>query len=98
VPAWVQVEGHEPHIASQSDGAGGLRIQAIGLPQLSPGAPTFRMHVYGPGGLEELSSEPVTVNRPELILSPQVVGVGQHLIAVLETPFGALLTPVDVSV
>jgi len=56
------------------------------------------MHVYGPGGLEELSSEPVTVNRPELILSPQVVGVGQHLIAVLETPFGALLTPVDVSV
>jgi hypothetical protein len=98
VPAWLQVEGHEPLIASQSDGAGGVRIQAIGLPQLSPGAPPFRMQVYGSGGLQELLSGTVTVSRPELFLSPDVVGVGQQIIAVLETPFGTLLTPFDVSV
>lgn len=100
VPAWIQVDGHEPLIASNSDGAGGLRIQAIGLPRLTAEAPTFRMHVYGSGagGLLELLSERVTVSAPELILGPDVVGVGQRLIAVLETPFGALLTPADVSV
>jgi hypothetical protein len=98
VPAWVQVDGHEPLIESQSDGAGGLRIQTTGLPQLSPGAPTFRMHVYGSGGLQELVSETVTVSSPEVFLSPDVVGVGQQILAVLETPFGAWLTPFDVSV
>jgi len=46
VPAWIQVEGHEPNITASSDGAGGLRIQVDGLPELAPGAPTFRLDVY----------------------------------------------------
>jgi hypothetical protein len=78
----------------------GLRIQATGLPQLGSGAPTFRMHVYGSsgGGLLELLAGTVTVAKPGLTVGPEVVGGGVRLIAVLETPFGALLTPADVSV
>jgi hypothetical protein len=98
VPAWIQVEGHEPNITASSDGAGGLRIQVDGLPELAPGAPTFRLDVYSTASLPPLSSAQVTVSRPEVILPPGVVGVGQQLLAVLVTPFGASLPPVDVSV
>jgi hypothetical protein len=102
VPAWIQVDGPEPSIESQPDGAGGVRIEATGLPQLTPGAPTFRMHVYGPsagGLLEELATGAVTTTSPALVLSPDHIGgiggigIGQRLHAGLETPFGTLLTP-----
>jgi hypothetical protein len=46
-----------------------------------------------------VSSAQVTVSRPEVVLPPEVVGgVGQQLLAVLVTPFGTSLPPVDVSV
>lgn len=100
VPAWIQVEGQEPVIQAESDGAGGLRIQAVGLPRLIADAPTFRMHVYGSsaGGLLELLAAPVTEEKPTLFLDQLIVGIGQRIVAVLETPFGALLPPVDISV
>jgi hypothetical protein len=99
VPAWIQVDGHEPSITASSDGVGGLRIQVGGLPELAPGAPTFRLDVYSTASLPPVSSAQVTVSRPEVVLPPEVVGgVGQQLLAVLVTPFGTSLPPVDVSV
>lgn len=97
VPAWIQVEGTEPLISAQPDHAGGLRIAATGLPQLRPGTPTFRMHVYGSGGHHELLSETVTATDPELLLSTDAAGEEQQLLAALETPYGKLLTPYDIT-
>ena len=44
------------------------------------------------------ASAHVTVSRPEVFLGPGDIGIGQQLLAVLVTPFGASLPPVDVSV
>ncbi|SBS79215.1 hypothetical protein MHPYR_70136 [uncultured Mycobacterium sp.] len=101
VPAWIEVDGPEPGVDAQSEVAGPVHVRAGDLPHLVPGAPTFVMHVFSAanGALLEVAAAPVTPDRPELILDPlDLGGIGAQFSVVMETPFGALLSPIPVSI
>ncbi|TDO17463.1 hypothetical protein EV580_0636 [Mycobacterium sp. BK086] len=101
VPAWIDVDGVEPGVGAESEVAGPVHVRATDLPQLVPGAPTFVMHVYSAasGALLEVAAGAVTPLQPELNVDPLALGgIGAQFSVVFETPFGALLSPLSVSV
>lgn len=100
VPAWVQVTGNEPGVFSAPDGLGGVRVTTFGLPELASGAATFRMKIHsGLGGaMQEVADVAVTPQTPEVFVTSGMIGTpGARVFAVLQTPFGEYLTPVDVT-
>ncbi|MGY1901234.1 hypothetical protein [Nocardia gipuzkoensis] len=40
----------------------------------------------------------MTASEPALFLDPNIVGTSQQILVALETPYGTLLTPFEISV
>ncbi|NKS56161.1 hypothetical protein GS504_00840 [Rhodococcus hoagii] len=101
VPAWIQVEGAQPQIATKPDDAGGFTIHVTGLPALSSNAPTFRVDLYGAaagsaGALVPLSGSAVTAGASMVTVGSDIATAHPRLAVVLVTPFGTSLPPVEV--